>query len=91
MPPALNPETKLSLSLAQAWGIGSSVVIACVLASVFVVRKLDSLEQGQARIEAFITHEAVSRNDAERYASAFRWENRNLGITVPDPKTYFAQ
>ena len=50
--------------------------------------RMDIIDRRLTSIEQFIRHEAVTQSQAERYANAFKWENRALGISVPDPAHY---
>jgi hypothetical protein len=76
----MKPETKFSATFAQ-WSVGLGVVISTTL---WAHGQFRDIKDGQQRIEAFIKSEAVTQNQAVRYAAEFRWENRALGITVPD-------
>lgn len=50
--------------------------------------RFDKIDARLTSIEAFMRNEAVTQSQAERYAAAFRWENRELRIVVPKPEDY---
>ncbi len=91
----LKPESRWTASLAQ-----TCAIIAAVAAAVWVMRgEFEAMRnahtQGQAEankrlssIETFIKSNAVTITHAERYAAAFRWENRGQGVIVPDIMLY---
>lgn len=76
----LKPETKTTVTLIQ-W---VSVISFTVGASVWANTQFLELKEGQSRIETFIKHEAVTQRQATLYAAEFRWENRDIGIIVPE-------
>lgn len=83
MPP-LKPETRWSATLVQTCS-----VLACLCGTAWYIRgEVESIRQSQARIEAFIREQAVTQDQAERYAAAFRWENRNTEVVVPPVRDY---
>lgn len=83
MPP-LKPETRWSATLVQTCS-----VIGCLFFSAWYIRgEVEAIRQSQARVETFIREQAVTQEQAERYAAAFRWENRNLEIIVPSVREY---
>ena len=83
MPP-LKPETRWSATLVQT---GS--VIACLLGVGWYIRgEVEGIRQSQARVEAFIKEQAITQEQAERYAAAFRWENRHVDLSVPLVRDY---
>jgi len=72
-----------------------SALLFVVSATWWLRGEFEDLKQGQIRtaerlssIEAFMKSEAVTQAQAERYAAAFRWENRSLDLAVPEPRRY---
>lgn len=53
-----------------------------------VTTRMDKIDARLTSIETFMRHEAVTQSQAERYAAAFKWENRDLRIVVPEPELY---
>lgn len=88
---SLKPESRWSATLIQTVSVLSAVAVA-----VWVLRgELEAMRSESSKIndrlvsiETFMKSEAVTQSQAERYAAAFRWENRSLDLTVPEPKRY---
>jgi heme-degrading monooxygenase HmoA len=95
MPAAIHSETPVKSTVAKFIAvIASTASLAASGAWYLAVQvsaykeALDKVDARIAGIESFMRHEAVTQSQAERYASVFRWENRDMRIVVPDPELY---
>jgi hypothetical protein len=52
------------------------------------MRSQNELKAQVAAIQQSLDTKYVTHEQADRYASAFRWENRNANISVPEPKLF---
>jgi hypothetical protein len=93
--PALHAETPVKSTVSKTVALLVSVISAASGASWFLAVQVsayrDTLRQMDARlasIESFMRTEAVTQSQAERYAAAFKWENRAISIVVPTPADY---
>lgn len=90
MPP-LKPETRWSATLIQ-----TCAFVGCIGSATWVLRgeleafrvELAAIRDNQARVELFLRNEVVTQRQADRFAASFRWENRALNLSVPDPANY---
>ena len=88
---SITPETVFKSTLAKI----VSAAIFIITSTWWLRGHFEDIKRGQentdtrlSAIESFMKSEAVTQSQAERYAAAFRWENRGLDIAVPDPKRY---
>jgi hypothetical protein len=95
MPAAIHEDTPVKSTLAKTVSILCAVTTAAAGAGWLLAREVsaykETLGQVNARltsIESFMRHEAVTQSQAERYAAAFKWENRAISIVVPAPADY---
>jgi predicted cation transporter len=95
MPPAIHAETPVKSTVAKTVALlASTASLAAGGAWYLAVQvsaykeELNKVNTRLVSIETFIRNEVVTQSQAERYASVFRWENRELGITVPEPSRY---
>lgn len=97
----LRPETKWSATLVQTVAVvGTLVVAGWYVRGTYeaMIRGQADIQAQQVEIKTQLVgmQDAINALDAryitldqaDRYASAFRWENRSLSISVPDPRNY---
>lgn len=87
----LKPESFWRSTLAQTL-MGACFLVTCAWYARGYAEELKSEIRG-LRQDVSALHDSIDKNvvthaQAERYAAAFRWENRGLGITVPDVSKY---
>lgn len=90
MPP-LRPESRWSATFVQTISVISAVALATwYVRGTYedVMRSQNELKAQIAAIQQSLDTKYVTHDQADRYASAFRWENRNANITVPEPKLF---
>lgn len=50
--------------------------------------RFSKIDARLSSIDTFMRNEAVTQSQAERYANAFRWDNRNINLSVPPPSDF---
>lgn len=87
----LKPETFWRSTLAQTFvgivGVSSAAWYCRGLAEE-ARAELRSLRAEVVALRSDMDRKFVTQSQAERYAAAFRWENRGAGIVVPDVILY---
>lgn len=90
----IKPESRWVATLAQTFAIITSVVVATWLVRGSYEQVIAEQRAVRTEIDALkrtLEREVVTAAQAERYASDFRWENRDKGIFVPDVKFYLVK
>ena len=99
MPAAhVKPESRWSSTFAQTWAIISAIVVSTAAATWFLsnayqalIAEMKALRTEVAAVQSSVSSlrgQVVTQTQAERYAAAFKWENRVMNIAVPDPKSF---
>lgn len=88
MSAAIHAETPVKSTVSRTVAILGSTIGTTAVLVWYAALQVSELNRRLASIEEFIRNEAVTQSQAKDYASAFRWENRELRITVPDPSIY---
>lgn len=85
---SLHSETPVKSTVSKTVAILGSTISMTAIVVWYAAGQVSELNRRLASIEEFIRSEAVTQSQAERYAAAFRWENRELRIVVPEPGFY---
>ena len=86
--PALHSETPVKSTVSRTVSILGSIIGTTAVVVWYAAGQVAELNRRLASIETFMRDEAVTQSQAERYAAAFKWENRALNIVVPEPEDY---
>ena len=92
---ALHSDSPVKSTVSKTAAFIVAIVSAAFSMGVYVTVQLSSVSaqaietnRRLSSIEGFIRNEVVTQSQAERYAAAFKWENRALHIVVPEPAAY---
>jgi hypothetical protein len=93
--PSLHAETPIKSTVSKTVAVLSSIISAAVAVGFYaafflsdLAKQRDETNRRLSSIETFMRNEVVTQSQAERYAAAFKWENRDLRIVVPEPANF---